>query len=44
MVFTVGVRAQPTPPPRWADAGLVSGEAVELDVRVARLAPGCSPC
>ncbi|WP_174531086.1 RDD family protein, partial [Micromonospora maritima] len=37
MVFTVGVRAQPPPPPRWADAGLVSGEAVELDVRVARL-------
>ena len=37
MVFTVGVRAQPPPPPRWADAGLVSGEAVELDVRAARL-------
>ncbi|MDG4802775.1 RDD family protein [Micromonospora sp. WMMD980] len=30
------MRAQP-PPSRWADAGLVSGEAVELDVRVARL-------
>ena len=37
MVFTVGVRAQPPPPPRWADAGLVSGEAVELDIRAARL-------
>ncbi|WP_281943996.1 RDD family protein [Micromonospora sp. AKA38] len=37
MVFTVGVRAQPPPPSRWADAGLVSGEAVELDVRAARL-------
>ncbi|MFI7425527.1 RDD family protein [Micromonospora sp. NPDC049836] len=31
------MRAQPPPPPRWADAGLVSGEAVELDVRAARL-------
>ncbi|WP_316250372.1 RDD family protein, partial [Micromonospora aurantiaca (nom. illeg.)] len=31
------MRAQPPPPPSWADAGLVSGEAVELDVRVARL-------
>ncbi|MFR9777409.1 RDD family protein [Micromonospora sp. MS34] len=30
------MRAQP-PPPTWADAGLVSGEAVELDVRAARL-------
>lgn len=37
MVFTVGVRAQPPPPAGWADAGLVSGEAVELDVRAARL-------
>ena len=36
-MFTVGVRAQPPPPARWADAGLVSGEAVELDVRAARL-------
>ncbi|MFI5836035.1 RDD family protein [Micromonospora sp. NPDC051300] len=31
------MRAQPPPPSGWADAGLVSGEAVELDVRVARL-------
>ncbi|WP_231921238.1 RDD family protein [Micromonospora auratinigra] len=31
------MRAQPPPPSRWADAGLVSGEAVELDVRAARL-------
>ncbi|MFI6328648.1 RDD family protein [Micromonospora chersina] len=31
------MRAQPPPPARWADAGLVSGEAVELDVRAARL-------
>ncbi|MFC0028780.1 RDD family protein [Micromonospora chaiyaphumensis] len=31
------MRAQPPPPAPWADAGLVSGEAVELDVRVARL-------
>ncbi|MCZ7439630.1 RDD family protein [Micromonospora sp. WMMC241] len=31
------MRAQPPPASRWADAGLVSGEAVELDVRVARL-------
>ncbi|MGC4894755.1 RDD family protein [Micromonospora sp. DT31] len=31
------MRAQPTPPARWADAGLVSGEAVELEVRAARL-------
>ncbi|MFG2053452.1 RDD family protein [Micromonospora sp. NPDC048930] len=37
MVFTVGVRAQPPPPVGWADAGLVSGEAVALDVRAARL-------
>lgn len=37
MVFTVGVRAQPPSPTRWADAGLVLGEAVELDVRAARL-------
>ncbi|MCW3814699.1 RDD family protein [Micromonospora sp. DR5-3] len=29
--------AQPPAPARWADAGLVSGEAVELDVRAARL-------
>ncbi|MEU1688582.1 RDD family protein [Micromonospora sp. NPDC005707] len=29
--------AQPPPPAAWADAGLVSGEAVELDVRAARL-------
>ncbi|SCL19789.1 Uncharacterized membrane protein YckC, RDD family [Micromonospora rhizosphaerae] len=40
-MFTVGVRAQPPAPAhggdRWADAGLVSGEAVELDVRAARL-------
>lgn len=36
-MFTVGVRAQPPPPAPWADAGLVSGEAVELDVRAARL-------
>ncbi|MEU2613331.1 RDD family protein [Micromonospora sp. NPDC007271] len=33
----MGVRAQPPPAARWADAGLVSGEAVELDVRAARL-------
>ncbi|WP_246835767.1 RDD family protein, partial [Micromonospora sp. MH33] len=31
------MRAQPPPPAGWADAGLVSGEAVELDVRAARL-------
>ncbi|WP_167667535.1 RDD family protein [Micromonospora narathiwatensis] len=31
------MRAQPPPPSGWADAGLVSGEAVELDVRAARL-------
>ncbi|WNM41015.1 RDD family protein [Micromonospora halotolerans] len=31
------MRAQPPPPAPWADAGLVSGEAVELDVRAARL-------
>ncbi|WP_307813020.1 RDD family protein [Micromonospora coerulea] len=35
------MRAQPAAPARaadrWADAGLVSGEAVELDVRAARL-------
>ncbi|MGW5667606.1 RDD family protein [Micromonospora sp. NPDC003776] len=31
------MRAQPPPPPGGADAGLVSGEAVELDVRAARL-------
>ncbi|MGR6317387.1 RDD family protein [Micromonospora soli] len=31
------MRAQPPPPASWADAGLVSGEAVELDVRAARL-------
>jgi uncharacterized RDD family membrane protein YckC len=31
------MRAQPPAPVRWADAGLVSGEAVELDVRAARL-------
>ncbi|WP_262286572.1 RDD family protein [Micromonospora sp. MA102] len=31
------VRAQPPPPAPWADAGLISGEAVELDVRAARL-------
>ncbi|WP_433285348.1 RDD family protein [Micromonospora sp. CA-244673] len=31
------MRAQPPPPAAWADAGLVSGEAVELDVRAARL-------
>ncbi|WP_406037691.1 RDD family protein [Micromonospora sp. NBC_00898] len=33
------MRAQPPawPADRWADAGLVSGEAVELDVRAARL-------
>ncbi|WP_088977540.1 RDD family protein [Micromonospora coxensis] len=46
MVFTVRVTAQPPVPvptgtagraPGWADAGLVSGEAVELDVRAARL-------
>ncbi|PWU45948.1 RDD family protein [Micromonospora sp. S4605] len=38
MVFTVGVSAQPRPPaPGWGDAGLVSGEAVALDVRVARI-------
>ncbi|TDB73027.1 RDD family protein [Micromonospora sp. KC721] len=46
MVFTVRVTAQPPVPaptgtagraPAWADAGLVSGEAVELDVRAARL-------
>ncbi|PWR15988.1 RDD family protein [Micromonospora sicca] len=39
MVFTVRVRAQPAARAtgRWADAGLVSGEAVELDVRAARL-------
>lgn len=36
-MFTVGVCAQPPPPAAWADAGLVSGEAVELDVRAARL-------
>lgn len=45
-MFTVGVSAQPPSPARtrtagrtagWGDAGLVSGEAVELDVRVARL-------
>ncbi|MEU4380385.1 RDD family protein [Micromonospora echinofusca] len=30
------MRAQPRPAP-WADAGLVSGEAVELDVRAARI-------
>ncbi len=40
-MFTVRVRAQPPAPARaadrWADAGLVSGEAVELDVRAARL-------
>ena len=40
-MFTVRVRAQPALPVpvagRWADAGLVSGEAVELDVRAARL-------
>lgn len=39
-MFTVGVRAQPRPPARpapWGDAGLVSGEAVELDVRAARI-------
>ncbi|MER7415204.1 RDD family protein [Micromonospora peucetia] len=34
------MRAQPRPPARpaaWGDAGLVSGEAVELDVRAARI-------
>ncbi|MFJ8577107.1 RDD family protein [Micromonospora sp. NPDC093277] len=31
------MRAQPPPPAGWADAGLVSGEAVELDIRAARL-------
>ncbi|MEH1097742.1 RDD family protein [Micromonospora sp. CPCC 205561] len=34
------MRAQPRPPARpasWGDAGLVSGEAVELDVRAARV-------
>ncbi|WP_233600941.1 MULTISPECIES: RDD family protein [Micromonospora] len=31
------MRAQPPPPVGGADAGLVSGEAVELDVRAARL-------
>ncbi|MEU6073236.1 RDD family protein [Micromonospora sp. NPDC047074] len=34
------MRAQPRPPVRpahWGDAGLVSGEAVELDVRAARI-------
>ncbi|MEU4479338.1 RDD family protein [Micromonospora sp. NPDC023966] len=31
------MRAQPPPPAPWADAGLISGEAVELDVRAARL-------
>lgn len=38
-MFTVPVRAQPPAraADRWADAGLVSGEAVELDVRAARL-------
>lgn len=37
-MFTVGVSAQPRPPaPGWGDAGLVSGEAVALDVRVARI-------
>jgi uncharacterized RDD family membrane protein YckC len=35
MVFTCGVSAQPTTTP-GPDAALVSGEAVELDVRVAR--------
>ncbi len=38
-MFTVGVSTPPRPPaaPAWGDAGLVSGEAVELDVRAARI-------
>ncbi|TWJ23864.1 putative RDD family membrane protein YckC [Micromonospora endolithica] len=39
-MFTVRVSTPPRPPARpaaWGDAGLVSGEAVELDVRSARI-------